>query len=104
MKVKPIGPVVHTLVPTMTVLPSLLHVKLMISGPMSTFAVHAFVRTSQKRTEPSLAQLASSASFVGLNATFSMAAVWPRNSVECLNEGRSGFHTRIEALARPVAT
>ena len=92
-----------TFVPAMTVLPSLLHAMLMTSGPRSTFPVHALVLTSQIRTVPSFEQLANSASFVGLKATFSIAAECPRSSVECLKEGRSGFHTRIEALASPVA-
>lgn len=45
---------------------------------------HALVLTSQNLTTPSLLTLHSSASLVGLKATFSIEAEWPLSSVENL--------------------
>lgn len=49
------------------------------------------MRTSQNLTTPSALTLHSSASLVGLKATFSTEAVWPLSSVENLTFGFSGF-------------
>jgi uncharacterized protein with NAD-binding domain and iron-sulfur cluster len=73
---------VFTFVPTIIVVPSADQERVNASPPTSSLLTQVLERTSQKRTVPSVEQLASSASRTGLKRTFSMPAVWPRNSVE----------------------
>src|SRR5215471_4915417 len=84
-------------------LPSADHVIVNASPPTSTRLMQSFDRTSQKRTLPSLEQLASSDSLTGLKRTFSIPDECPRNSVEYLKWGRSGFQIRSVRSAEPVA-
>ena len=93
----------HTFLPTSTTFPSADQERENASPPTSRRLTHDFVRTSQKHTVPSAEQLASSASRTGLNAIFSMPAVWPFNSVEYRTFGRSGFQIRSVRSAEPVA-
>lgn len=68
---------------------------------------HAFVLTSQSFTTPSLLTLQSSASLTGLKAIFSIAARWPRSSVEFLTSFLSGFpasRQRDSCEGKTVAT
>ena len=59
---------------------------------------HVFERTSQSLRTPSLLTLASSVSFTGLNATFSIGAKWPFRSVENFAYGFSGFPAEMEVV------
>jgi len=92
-----------TFLPTTIVLPSADHERVKASPPTSKRLTHVLERTSQKRTVPSVEQLASSASRTGLKRTFSTGAECPRSSVEYLIAGRSGFHIRSVRSAEPVA-
>lgn len=94
---------VLTFLPTTIVLPSADHERVNASPPTSRRLTQVLERTSQKRTVPSVEQLASSASRAGLKRTFSMAAECPRSSVEYLTAGRSGFQIRSVRSAEPVA-
>jgi hypothetical protein len=85
------------------VLPSADQDKVKASPPTSSRLTHVLERTSQKRTVPSVEQLANSASRTGLKRTFSIAAEWPRSSVEYRAFGRSGFQMRKVRSAEPVA-
>lgn len=89
-----------TLFPTMSVCPSGAHASVNASPRPLTSLKHALVRTSQKRTVPSLLTLHSSASLVGLKATLSMGAVWPSRRVENLTCSFSGFPATRQS-ARP---
>lgn len=82
--------------PTRSVCPSGAHTRLSASPSPRTSLKHALVRTSQNLTTPSLLTLHNSASFVGLNATFSIEAEWPLSSVENLTCGFSGFPARCQ--------
>lgn len=92
-----------TFFPTIIVLPSADQDKVKASPPTSRRLTHVLERTSQKRTVPSVEQLASSASRTGLKRTFSMPAECPRSSVEYRTAGRSGFQIRSVRSAEPVA-
>ena len=95
--------IIYTFLPTITTLPSPAHATVKPSPPKLTTATHCLFRTSQNRQVPSPETLANSASFVGLNATRSIAAVWPFSSVEFFTCGFSGFQMRRVRSALPVA-
>lgn len=86
-----------TLFPTTSVCPSGAHASVNASPRPVTSLKHALVRTSQNLTTPSLLTLHSSASLVGLKATFSIGAAWPLSSVENLTCAFSGFPTPSKA-------
>lgn len=81
----------QTLFPTISVCPSGAHASVKASPSPDTSLKQALVRTSQNLTTPSLLTLHSSASLVGLKATFSIGAAWPLSSVENLTCAFSGF-------------
>lgn len=89
--------------PTMTTLPSAAHAIVNPSPPSCTVAVHVLLLTSQNRHVPSLLTDASSASFVGFQATRSIPPVCPLSSVLFFTCGFSGFHIRSVRSAEPVA-
>lgn len=97
------GLLYNTFLPTMTTLPSPAHATVNPSPPKFTTATHCLFRTSQNRQVPSPETLANSASLVGLNATRSIADVWPLSSVEFFTCGFSGFQIRNVRSALPVA-
>lgn len=92
-----------TFLPTINTRPSADQDSVNASPPTSRRLTQVLERTSQKRTVPSVEQLASSDSRTGLNVTFSTPAEWPRRSVEYLTAGRSGFQMRRVRSADPVA-
>lgn len=94
---------VSSLRPTSTALPSPAHASVKASPPTATLAVQALLRTSQKRTVPSDEHDASSASFVGFQATRSMPPVCARSSVLFFTAALSGFQIRRVRSAEPVA-
>lgn len=89
--------------PQTMAVPSTLHESVKTSPRPSSLAIEALLRVSQKRTVPSLAQLASSNSLVGLNRTFSTPEVWPLSSIWLLGVVRSGFQMRMLLSDAPVA-
>lgn len=89
--------------PAMTMLPSEAQLKDSPLAPRCTVWMHVLLRTSQKRTVPSVDTDANSASFVGFQATLSIAPVWPRSSVLFFTCGFSGFHIRRVRSCEPVA-
>ena len=89
--------------PTTRTVPSTLHESDIASPSMSSFVVHVLLFVSQKRTVPSLEQLASSNSLTGLYSTFSTEWLWPLSSICCFGWGFSGFQIRIVLSVAPVA-
>ena len=81
----------------------MLQAKVKASPPTSSLVLHVLLRVSQNRMVPSLAQLANSKSRTGLNSTFSIAWVWPFNSIWLFGAVLSGFQTRIVRSVEPVA-
>lgn len=88
--------------------PSGVHTSVKGCSPTLTSPTLALVRTSQKRTMPSVPQLASSFSFTGWKATRSRltdaGTLGVRSSVEFLTLFFSGFQMRSVLSAAPVAT
>ena len=92
-----------TFLPTINTFTSADQDNVKASPPTSKRLTQVLDRTSQKRTVPSVEQLANSDSRTGLKSTFSTPAEWPRRSVEYLTAGRSGFQIRRVRSADPVA-
>lgn len=92
-----------TLFPTITFSPSGCHARVIASPRPLTSFTQPLVRTSQNLTAPSRPTLHNSMSLTGLKATFSTPASWPLSSVEYRTFGRSGFQTRNDLSAAPVA-
>lgn len=80
-----------TLFPTTKVSPLGAHANVLASPRSLISLVQVFDLASQNRATPSLLRLHSSASLVGLKATFSIGPEWPLSSVEKRTFGFSGF-------------